>query len=118
MIRRSHLEDSINARFSLNIQTEILRIHCLLDDEQLERPDTRKKLQLLRELGGSTIYRRIFDPLGFMSVANSALSVALGGAMLWSQTTPETWVYLAISLGFLCLDEVDAWFNAHKRECI
>lgn len=109
--RSTLYEEKLNSRFSLSIQAEILKLHCLLDDDELELPDTRQKLSLLRDLGGSSVYRRMFDPLGFVSVGNSALSVGLGAAMLVSQLTPANSFFLALSLGFMALDEIDGWYG-------
>lgn len=100
------LEDKLNSQFALNIQTEILRLHCSLEDEDLARPETRRRIALLRELGSSSLYRRVFDPLGFVGVANTALSLGLGAAMLKSQLTRHNGYFFGLSIGFMILDEL------------
>lgn len=91
-------------------------MHCLLDDEELELPETRRKLGLLRELGGSSVYRRIFDPLSFARVGQSALAVGLGATMLVSQLTPANGFFLGLSLTFMALEELDSWYGERPRE--
>jgi hypothetical protein len=57
------------------------------------------------------VYRR-FDPLGFLSVGNSALSVGLGGVMLWRQINPSNGFFLAVSVAFMVVEELDSSFGA------
>ena len=90
----------------------------MLDDDELELPETRRKLALLRDLGGSSVYRRIFDPLGFIRVGQSALAVVLGAATLALQLTPANSFFLGLSLSFMALEEFDSWYGVKPREFV
>lgn len=116
MLHSTLYEEKLNSRFSLNVQAEILKTYCLLDDNELELPETRRKLGLLRDLGGSSVYRRMFDPLGPMRLGQSVLAVGLGAVMLASQLTPANSFFLGLSLSFMALEELDSWYGERPRE--
>ncbi|KAM0786350.1 hypothetical protein ACM66B_001822 [Microbotryomycetes sp. NB124-2] len=103
----SILEDKLSSAFALTIQTEILRAHCTLSDEQLAQPRTKHRLGLLRDLGQSGLYRKAFDPLGLFEVGQTGLSLILSAAMFKSTLTARNAPLLGLSLAFLVLEEVD-----------
>ncbi|KDE05336.1 hypothetical protein MVLG_04251 [Microbotryum lychnidis-dioicae p1A1 Lamole] len=104
-------EQRLHSTFSLRIQQSILRLNLSLTHEELALPSTQRQLQLLKELGGSDIYRRIFDPLGFLSVANAILSLFFSGGMLYSQLNSRNTFYLGVSTTFMVIEEWDRWFG-------
>ncbi|SCZ87832.1 BZ3500_MvSof-1268-A1-R1_Chr2-3g05300 [Microbotryum saponariae] len=104
-------EQRLHSVFSLRVQQSILRLNLSLTDDELALPSTQRQLQLLRELGGSDIYRRIFDPLGFLSVANAILSLVFSGGMLYSQLNSRNTFYLGVSTTFMVIEEWDRWFG-------
>ncbi|SCV74925.1 BQ2448_7954 [Microbotryum intermedium] len=103
-------EERLHSTFSLRIQQSIL-LNLSLNDEELALPSTQRQLQLLRELGGSDIYRRIFDPLVFLSVVNAFFSLVFSGGMLYSQLNPRNTFYLGVSTTFMIIEEWDRWFG-------
>ncbi|KAK4051991.1 hypothetical protein OIO90_004521 [Microbotryomycetes sp. JL221] len=103
----SLLEDKLSSNFHLNVQTQILRIHCTMTDEELDQPHVKQRLSLLRDLANSGMYRRAFDPLGILGVAQTSLSLALSALMLKTSLNGHNFPLLGISVAFMALEELD-----------
>ncbi|KAI5480677.1 aldehyde dehydrogenase [Pseudohyphozyma bogoriensis] len=106
----SYLSDTsekiINSRFTTTIQTLILRIHCMLDDEALATTEVQSQITLLQGLGGSSAYGRMFDPLGFLSVLNTALGMSLElGVLYWKVNSANQWL-LGLSVLFIAMQNL------------
>lgn len=80
---REHSENIVNARFQSSVQRAILQVHCRLDDDALVSPEVQRKLSLLRGLGDGSAYGSLFDPLAFVRVLNTGLSLTLEIGVLY-----------------------------------
>ncbi|KAK4050285.1 hypothetical protein OIV83_003606 [Microbotryomycetes sp. JL201] len=101
------LEDKLSSSFAMTVQTEILRVHCSLSDDEMTEPRTIQRLALLRDLGQSGLHRKAFDPLGLFGVCQTALSLVLSAAMFKSTLSARNVPLLALSLAFMALEELD-----------
>lgn len=110
------LEQALTSTFGLRVQTQILRLHCTLTDAQLDTPAMKRHLFLLRELGGgsaSSMYRRVFDPVGAIGVVSGIAGVVMSSVVLVRQVSGRNALLLAVSMGFMALEEWDSW-NANQ----
>ncbi|KAK4702408.1 hypothetical protein P7C70_g3811, partial [Phenoliferia sp. Uapishka_3] len=100
-------EGIVNSRFTLRVQREILRVHCHLDDDALAKPEVQRQLTLLKGLGDGSAYGSLFDPLAFVRVLNTGLSLLLELGVLYLRVNSANRWLLGLSTAFMVLQNFE-----------
>ncbi|KAM0752100.1 P-loop containing nucleoside triphosphate hydrolase protein [Meredithblackwellia eburnea MCA 4105] len=105
-------ENIINSRFSSAVQRSILRLHCKLDDNALALPEVQRQINLLKTLGEGSAYGRLFDPLAFIRVLNTGLSLVFELGVLYLKVNRSNRWLIGLSTAFMALQNFE-WPATH-----